>query len=222
MASDGLIQRTVADVRAGASAILLMLLVLPFALGLMATQQGSWPALRHAQVTQAPYWPAKSFQATSHDPLFIQPLTKHIQATYKISTTLAEAIVRSAWQVGGSYRLPISLLLAIVAVESSFRPTAYSKAGAIGLMQVRPGAHPELASTDMRAVPDNIKAGTQVLATYLSQSKGNMLRALQQYNGARRDRHAKYAHKVLARMLEFQLVADGAAAQAGASLLQVD
>lgn len=149
----------------------------------------------------------------SVEPVFVQALSSHIAQTYRISDDLAKAVVRGAWQAALRTHVPLLLLLAVTSVESSFQPTAHSRAGATGLMQIKLGAHPELdVSPDkLTAVQPNLQAGAQILAGYLQQTGGNVTHALQRYNGARHDRRARYAHKVLARMREFRLATNDVA-----------
>ncbi len=147
------------------------------------------------------------------EPAFVYRLSQHIVKTYHVSAALADAVVANTLEAAHRTRLPLTLLLAVAAVESSFQPYAQSKTGAVGLMQVQPAAHPELQAgpTELQQVRPNLLAGAAILQTYMQQTGGDLPRALQRYNGARHDRHAKYSHKVMERMREFRLVLAGQA-----------
>ena len=60
--------------------------------------------------------------------------------------------------------VPLGLLLAVALVESGGDPTARSSAGAVGLLQVLPVAHPHLCPCG--AAANNIRAGAIILARY--------------------------------------------------------
>jgi len=94
------------------------------------------------------------------------------------------------------------LIVAIMAVESSFNPRAVSNMGAQGLMQVIPRYHQDKIGKrrDKYALFDpelNVRVGTLVLQEGL-QRYGSMQRALQYYNGALKDPKARYTRKVMA------------------------
>lgn len=94
------------------------------------------------------------------------------------------------------------LIVAMMAVESSFNPLAESRMGARGLMQVIPRWHMDkiAADADEDVFFDplvNVQVGTRVLAEGL-QRYGSLQEALQYYNGARNDPEARYTKKVMA------------------------
>jgi energy-converting hydrogenase Eha subunit A len=111
-------------------------------------------------------------------------------------------LVKTAHVVGRQYNVDPMLLVAVIAVESSFNPIAESVAGAKGLMQIIPQYHQdkfkefggEQSVFDPRA---NIAVGAKIIREYLQASSGNLFTALQTYAGALPDREAAYTHKVL-------------------------
>lgn len=89
------------------------------------------------------------------------------------------------------------LVLAIIEVESYFDRFAISRAGAQGLMQVMPFWLKEIGRPgdnlfDMRT---NLRMGCTILKYYLDKSKGDLVEALQRYNGSLRSN--RYSNKVL-------------------------
>jgi soluble lytic murein transglycosylase-like protein len=74
------------------------------------------------------------------------------------------------------------LVLAVVSVESAFRPDAVSPKGAQGLMQLMPGTARELGVKDPLDPAANLDGGTRYLNALIRQYKGDLKRALAAYN----------------------------------------
>ncbi|MDO8964634.1 MAG: lytic transglycosylase domain-containing protein [Coriobacteriia bacterium] len=84
------------------------------------------------------------------------------------------------------------VIAAVINVESGYRPDVASKAGAVGLMQVKPStAHayaaetglPPVVTADMLRDPEtNIMVGTRYLAFLVSHYGGDIDKALAAYN----------------------------------------
>ena len=111
--------------------------------------------------------------------------------------------MRAAGEASKLTGLPRTLILAVIAVESSFNPMAVSSKGARGLMQVMPEAHPEkvrmVGGEEMlHEVETGIQVGARILREYQSRSR-DLRAALQRYSGAA----TQYEEKVLARKREF-------------------
>jgi len=121
---------------------------------------------------------------------------------YLVSRQVVLDLVKTAHIVGRQYNVDPMLLVAVIAVESSFNPIAESVAGAKGLMQIIPHYHQEKFTEfggeqsvfEPRA---NIAVGAKIIREYLQASSGNLFTALQTYAGALPDREAAYTHKVL-------------------------
>ncbi|REG49224.1 transglycosylase-like protein with SLT domain [Paraburkholderia sp. BL6669N2] len=77
------------------------------------------------------------------------------------------------------------LLLAVIAVESSFDRFAVSVVGAMGLMQVLPSQHADrvLRTSDLTDARTNIRIGCAILQDYIRASGGNLDDALYRYSG---------------------------------------
>ncbi len=80
------------------------------------------------------------------------------------------------------YGLDPELVLAVVAVESSFEPRAVSKKGALGLMQLMPGTAGELGVTDALDPANNLDGGARYLQALLRLYRGDLRKALGAYN----------------------------------------
>ncbi len=131
----------------------------------------------------------------------IQKLTDYIEENFAVEEARAFSIVSTAVEHGTRNGINPELLLAVIAVESTFRHDAVSPKGARGLMQILPRAHPEairaIGGVHALFEPEhNIKTGTQILVDYLEASDGDLNRALARYNGSS-PRKSAYARKVM-------------------------
>lgn len=121
---------------------------------------------------------------------------------YRVSSIALEPVLAKAESSAREAGLDPLLIVAMMAIESSFNPFAESNVGAQGLMQVIPRWHKdkigEHAGEDALFDPLlNVQVGTQVLVEGL-QRYGTLQAALQYYGGARNDPEARYSKKVLA------------------------
>lgn len=138
-------------------------------------------------------------------------LAQRIAQTYRRPLPEVMRIVDYAHASGERHDIDPVLLLAIAAVESSFNPRAVSSAGAQGLIQALPRAHPEKFAR-LRAKgktpfdPDaSLDMGGQIYAEYRTKFKGNQALALQQYNGSLKDKSRRYSNKVMAMYRQLSL-----------------
>lgn len=99
-----------------------------------------------------------------------------------------QAVLPVVRQAAERHGVPEALVLAVIQVESSFRPDARSHAGARGLMQLMPRTAASLArrlgreSYDIEDPEFNIEAGTAYLAYLLKLFDGDVELALAGYN----------------------------------------
>lgn len=120
---------------------------------------------------------------------------------YRVAPEPLSALVSEAFQVGKQLKLDPTLLLAVMAVESSFNPFAQSAVGAQGLMQVMTRVHTDkyagfggqLAAFDPVT---NLRVGAQVLSEYVRNS-GSVEGGLRQYVGAVSTDGGDYIDKVM-------------------------
>ncbi|MGB9611777.1 MAG: lytic transglycosylase domain-containing protein [Bryobacteraceae bacterium] len=135
------------------------------------TAPGSWAGAIELQVYSTarqprPVWPEPSALARLPD---CPPLPPPV---------LAPVLERAA----STYGLVPSLLRAVVAQESSFRPCAVSPAGALGLMQLMPETAAFLGVTDPFDVEQNIFGGARFLRLLLDRFHNDLPLALSAYN----------------------------------------
>jgi soluble lytic murein transglycosylase-like protein len=119
----------------------------------------------------------------------ITRLSRHIQSKYGVSELKAQRIVSEAIRNGERHQVDPELILAIIAVESTFKERAVSRVGARGLMQVMARSHTgkvrEIGGSHQLFDPaKNIHIGSRILVKYLDTHSGNLRRALLSYNGS--------------------------------------
>ena len=85
-------------------------------------------------------------------------------------------------RVARQVKLAPELIRAVVAVESSYNPTAVSRAGAQGLMQLMPATAADLGVKDSFDPLENISGGSRYLSRLLDKYAGDLDRALAAYN----------------------------------------
>lgn len=90
-----------------------------------------------------------------------------------------EAFIREAAVL---YRVDASLIRSIMQAESAFDPSAVSRAGAMGLMQLMPDIAEAFGVEHPFDPRENIMAGTRLLRELLLQHHGNVTLAVASYN----------------------------------------
>lgn len=145
----------------------------------------------------------------------MQRVRDWVSRRYRVSSVALEPVLAVAEESAKDAGLDPLLIVAMMAIESSFNPMAESNAGAQGLMQVIPRWHMDKIGED--APEDilfdplvNVQVGTKVLVEGL-QRYGTLQAALQYYGGARKDPEARYSKRVMAmkRQLASAAKADG-------------
>jgi soluble lytic murein transglycosylase-like protein len=142
--------------------------------------------------------------AMSESPVGLEQraVTEYIAKRYRVSDQAVAGYVALAYDAGAQYSVDPLLILAVMAIESSYNPVAESPVGARGLMQVMPKYHLEklLDRGGEYAVLEpevNIAVGAQILRDYQRRFRDTET-ALQMYGGALDDPSTLYASKVLA------------------------
>jgi hypothetical protein len=120
---------------------------------------------------------------------------------YHVAPEPVSRLVQEAWRVGEMVNLDPTLILAVMAVESSFNPFAQSPVGAQGLMQVMTKVHDDKyeAFGGRHAAFDpvtNLRVGVQVLKECIARA-GSLEAGLRFYVGAANSDDGGYATKVL-------------------------
>ena len=135
---------------------------------------------------------------------------------YRVAPEPLSVLVSEAYQLGKRAKLDPTLILAIMAVESSFNPFAQSHVGAQGLMQVMTRVHGEKyesAGGTLTAFDPvtNMRVGVKVLQECIARA-GSLEGGLRYYVGAANlENDGGYAGKVLAEHERLRQVAAGKA-----------
>ena len=133
---------------------------------------------------------------------------------YRVAVEPLSVLVAEAYEIGRKTKLDPTLILAIMAVESSFNPFAQSQVGAQGLMQVMTRVHGdkyESAGGVLTAFDPitNMRVGVKVLQECISRA-GSLEAGLRYYVGAANlQDDGGYAAKVMAEHTRLLQVASG-------------
>jgi hypothetical protein len=140
--------------------------------------------------------------AVKMSPAQVESLRRYITGKYRVSNEATRMLISTAYGVGQEMGLDPLLLLAIIAIESSFNPFAESHVGAQGLMQVLTRVHQdkfqhfggEQAAFNPVA---NIRVGAMILRDCIARG-GSLVTGLRMYVGVTADGVSPYGEKVLA------------------------
>ena len=132
-----------------------------------------------------------------------QTLAAHIARNFSVPKEDARHVVSAAVDAAQKSDLPATLVLAVIAVESRFDPGAVSTAGARGLMQVLPRAHPEEirrigGARMLHRIDTGIEVGARVLGEYYGRGR-SLGSALRRYSASGN----RYVAKVLTEKRRF-------------------
>ena len=157
-------------------------------------------------------------RATASDPKALSrqqaAVASWLSRRYKVAPEPVSRLVQEAWSVGHKAGLDPTLILAIMAIESSFNPFAQSPVGAQGLMQVMTKIHNDKyeAFGGNHAAFDpvtNLRVGVQVLKECIARA-GSLEAGLRFYVGAANlTDDGGYAGKVLNEQVMLRSVANG-------------
>jgi soluble lytic murein transglycosylase-like protein len=158
-------------------------------------------------------------RATALDPKSLprqQATVAHwLSRKYRVAPEPVSALVAEAYRVGERIQVEPTLILAVMAVESSFNPFAQSSQGAQGLMQVMTRVHSDkydnfggkFAAFDPLS---NLRVGAKVLQECIERAGGSIEGGLRAYVGASNlDDDGGYVGKVLVEHARLNQVAEG-------------
>jgi len=177
-----------------------------------------WLQARQEAVVGFPMEPAASERAVALNPKELPreqaAVAYWLSKKYRVAPEPLAALVTEAYEIGARTKLDPTLILAVMAVESSFNPFAQSPVGAQGLMQVMTRVHTDkyegfgghLAAFDPVA---NLRVGVKVLQECIARA-GSLEGGLRYYVGAANlPDDGGYAAKVLAEHFRLRQVANG-------------
>ena len=157
-------------------------------------------------------------RATATDPKELNRqqalVAQWLSKRYRVAPEPISRLVQEAWFVGDRVKLDPTLILAIMAIESSFNPFAQSHVGAQGLMQVMTQVHDkkyEAFGGNFAAFDPvtNLRVGVQVLKECIARA-GSVEAGLKFYVGAANlPEDGGYAARVLSEQAHLRMVANG-------------
>ena len=115
-------------------------------------------------------------------------VSRFISRRYRVGRRRARQIAATVFRVSKKNRLNPYLVLAVIAVESSFRPNVVNRyGGAYGLMQIAVRVHERrVAAVGGRGrlfqIAPNIRIGVALLAQYGARAKAHIRHALWRYS----------------------------------------
>ena len=186
---------------------------------------GSWLKERQMAHTGFATEPVASQRATAANPQQLPAeqarAVQWISRKYRVAPEPLAALVAEAYETGQRVQMDPTLILAVMAVESSFNPFAQSAVGAQGLMQVMTKVHAdkyEYFGGDFAAFDpvSNLRVGIQVLKDCTVRF-GSTAGGLKCYVGAAHlPTDGGYAAKVMAEHARIYRAATGRALPASA------
>jgi soluble lytic murein transglycosylase-like protein len=170
-------------------------------------------------------------RATASDPKELSrqqaAVAQWLARRYHVAPEPVSRLVQEAWAVGQKAQIEPTLILAVMAVESSFNPFAQSAVGAQGLMQVMTKVHNAKyeAFGGNHAAFDpvtNLRVGVQVLKECIARA-GGVEAGLRLYVGAGNlPEDGGYATKVLGEQQALRLIASGKSVPAARPTLMAE
>jgi hypothetical protein len=171
-----------------------------------------------SEATPEPPIPDAVARVTAADPTTLSKqqasVANWLSRRYRVAIEPVSRLVQEAWESGRRSGLDPTLILAVMAIESSFNPFAQSSVGAQGLMQVMTRVHDDKYEPygGVRAAFDpvtNLRVGVQVLKECIGRA-GSLEAGLKFYVGAANlSDDGGYVTKVLAEQANLKRVAEG-------------
>jgi Transglycosylase SLT domain len=185
---------------------------------LLERQEAREPQSTEPSLAEALSEPDAVARATAADPRALPrqqaAIAQWISKRYRVAPEPISRLVQEAWEVGQRAGLEPTLILAIMAIESSYNPFAQSPVGAQGLMQVMTRIHDNKyqAFGGIHAAFDpvtNLRVGVQVLKECIARA-GSLEAGLKFYVGAANlETDGGYASKVLAEQTYLRNIQQG-------------
>lgn len=126
----------------------------------------------------------------------------------KVPTRAAKKIAAKVVKYSKKHKVKLSVIVAIIEVESKFNKSASSGKGDEGLMQVRYSVWKKKfkikRKKDLYDINTNIDIGVSILKYYLNRSHGDISLALYKYSGANKSRYTSKVHRAMKRFTRWR------------------
>jgi soluble lytic murein transglycosylase-like protein len=139
------------------------------------------PSRRSATLAAAP---KRDFARATGQPAAIY-LPPEISLTGKSRQSLnldRDGVEKLVSEAAERHRIDPALIRAVIETESNWNPSAVSRKGAVGLMQLIPTTAQRFGVDDLYSPQQNVDAGVKYLKTLLERYNGNLDLALAAYN----------------------------------------
>ncbi len=166
-----------------------------FALGTQSAMVRPAVGILQAEAEMAAVAPV----VAAHVPPAVIGASRFIAERYRVPAERARQIAKVAFRVSREHRVDPYLVLAVIAVESSFRPHVVNHHGAAyGLMQIAVHVHERRVEAvggreRLFLIRPNIRIGVALLVQYGARVRSRVRHALWRYSGG----EYGYARKVL-------------------------
>lgn len=103
-------------------------------------------------------------------------------STWRRQRVPKEGLERMVFETAEKHRVDPALVRAVIEAESNWNPSAVSRKGALGLMQLVPGTAVRFGVADAFNPQQNVEGGVKYLRTLLERYNGDLNRSLAAYN----------------------------------------
>jgi soluble lytic murein transglycosylase-like protein len=130
-------------------------------------------------------------RASRHGPrrAAIAPARVNLQGAFRSGTLQGypkEGLERMVQETAERHRVDPALVRAVIETESGWNPSAVSRKGARGLMQLAPGTAQRLGVVNVFDPKENLEGGVRHLRALLERYNGDLDKALAAYNAGER------------------------------------
>jgi len=161
--------------RIEASAVLAMLVLIGLVIGFFIGKTQSKTIIKTETVVEMVEVP--SYEADK---------LPEISEVFYFDVPLSHSLQRFMYEVCADEEIPITLILAMIELESSFNPEVISKTDDYGLLQINSINHEWLEqqyqTADMLDPYQNVYCGTKIISSYIKKYEGDYTKALMAYN----------------------------------------
>lgn len=121
---------------------------------------------------------------------------KIMKKKYPLFSKISEVVFRKSIE----HDINPDLILALIEIESAFKPYSVSNRGAYGLMQINYKVWKDELKINASRIFDieyNVELGIRILKNYLKVANGDLMKALHLYNNGYLYNNEKYKYKVI-------------------------
>jgi transglycosylase-like protein with SLT domain len=138
---------------------------------------------RHFWVNAEPVVTIKMTPARQRNAIYMPSETSFTGRNDRPAVSIdRDGIERIVHEAADRHNVDPALIRAVIETESNWNPSAVSRRGAVGLMQLMPTTAQRFGASDFYTPQQNVEAGVTYLKTLLERYDGNLDLALAAYN----------------------------------------